>query len=156
MSLKIKQVKIAALKPDPKNARIHSPKNIKAIKDSLERFGQYSPLVIEKGKNIVLAGNGTLEAMRELGWIECDVVEFAPGDKSAAAALALADNRTAELGKWDDEMLKDLLGDMPKDLQVVMGWSEKELQRLLAPMKKGKTTRTTQHVCPKCSHEWEA
>jgi len=62
----IKIVGIDTLIFDPANARKHNPKNIEAIKGSLARFGQQKPIVIDKN-NVVIAGNGTLQAAKELG-----------------------------------------------------------------------------------------
>lgn len=86
---------------DPSNARNHSRKNLDAIKGSLAKFGQQKPIVINE-KNIVIAGNGTLTAARELGWevIDCVVTTLQGYEE---LAFALADNRTSELGEWNNE-----------------------------------------------------
>jgi DNA modification methylase len=103
------KVQIAQLSLDPKNARKHSQRNLDAIAASLLRFGQRKPLVIHRG--VVLAGNGTLEAARSLGWTEIEVAEVPDDwDMDTAKAYALADNRTAELAEWDEsELAKQLL-----------------------------------------------
>ena len=67
------QVSIKDLILDPSNARKHSAKNIEAIKGSLAKFGQQKPIVISKD-NIVLAGNGTLEAAKALGWDDIGII----------------------------------------------------------------------------------
>ena len=99
---------MSALEFDPSNVRVHSPANIAAIAASLEAFGQRRPLVIRG--NVVIAGNGTLEAARSLGWVEILVTDV-PEDWSddQARAYALADNRTAELASWNDSILLDQL-----------------------------------------------
>tara|TARA_R110002051_G_scaffold58024_1_gene107034 strand:- start:6684 stop:7145 length:462 start_codon:yes stop_codon:yes gene_type:complete len=48
---------------DPSNARKHDAKNIEAIKASLSKFGQRSPIVVQKQGMIARAGNGRLEAV---------------------------------------------------------------------------------------------
>ena len=99
---------MSTLEFDPSNVRVHSPANIAAIAASLEAFGQRRPLVIRG--NVVIAGNGTLEAARSLGWVEILVTDV-PEDWSddQARAYALADNRTAELASWNDSILLDQL-----------------------------------------------
>lgn len=105
--MKVVKVPISTLIPDPVNARKHNEKNIEAIKGSLSLFGQQRPLIVDK-KNIVVAGNGTLEAAKALGWKDIDVyVTDLTGTQ--ARAFALADNKTAELAEWDDEILKQTL-----------------------------------------------
>ena len=96
---------------DPNNARKHDEKNIEAIKGSLTQFGQRKPIVVQG--NIVIAGNGTLEAARQLEWDEIDIVQV-PEDwtKDQAKAFALADNRTAELASWDNAVLQQQLSEL--------------------------------------------
>lgn len=122
--MKIESRKISELANDPNNARTHDEKNLAAIKGSLAKFKQQKPIVIDKN-NVVIAGNGTLQAAKELGWESIDVV-VTTLDKWDKTAFALADNRTAELADWDstvlDEQLKALddidfdIGDIGFDL----------------------------------------
>jgi len=103
------KIQITELSLDPKNARKHSARNLEAIAASLNKFGQRKPIVVHRG--VVLAGNGTLEAAKSLGWTEIDVAEVPEDwDNDTAKAYALADNRTAELAEWDEsELAKQLL-----------------------------------------------
>jgi len=103
--LRIETIAISKLQSDPDNARKHSKKNLDAIAGSLKRFGQRKPIVAT-GANIVIAGNGTLEAAKSLGWTEI-VVAYTPPTWSYedARAYALADNRTAELAEWNTDKL---------------------------------------------------
>jgi DNA modification methylase len=102
--MKLETVKLTDLVSDPNNARKHDEKNLEAIKGSLRQFGQRKPIVVQG--NVVIAGNGTLEAAKQLGWDEIDIVQV-PNDwtKDQAKAFALADNRTAELASWDEMVL---------------------------------------------------
>jgi ParB-like chromosome segregation protein Spo0J len=107
--MEISRVSIDALIPDPSNARMHDEVNISAIKGSLAKFGQQKPIVITKN-NVVVAGNGTLEAAKALGWTELDVI-YSELSGTEAIAYALSDNRTSELGSWNKGILgKQLLG----------------------------------------------
>lgn len=107
--MKITTIPLSTLTLDPQNARKHSERNLDAIKESLLRFGQRKPLVVHR--RVVIAGNGTLEAARSLGWEEIAVAEVPDDwDKETAKAYALADNRTAELAEWDEsELAKQLV-----------------------------------------------
>ena len=95
--MKIETLQIKDLRPDPNNARQHDEKNLKAIQGSLKEFGQRKPIVINDSF-VIVAGNGTVEAAKRLGWTKIECVQV-PGDWTAAQtkAFALADNRTAEL-----------------------------------------------------------
>lgn len=105
-------MKVEALQLDPRNARKHGRRNLDAIVASLSEFGQRRPLVVMSDM-MVIAGNGTLQAARELGWSEI-AVTVVPEDwtREQAAAYALADNRTAELATWDDDVLSETLAEL--------------------------------------------
>jgi hypothetical protein len=103
--MKLERIKLADLKPDPNNARQHDEKNLAAIRGSLEQFGQRKPIVISQTNSIV-AGNGTYEAAKSLGWLEIEAVRVpVDWDNNKIKAFALADNRTAELANWNQEVL---------------------------------------------------
>jgi ParB family chromosome partitioning protein len=130
--MKTKTIRIADLSTDPANARKHSQRNLEAITASLRRFGQQKPIVIDKA-NIVRAGNGTLEAARQLGW---ETIEAVQTDLtgSEASAYAIADNRTAELAEWDEDILKatlEALADEDAALLESCGYTEAELDAML-------------------------
>ena len=106
--MKVEKVKIDSLTMDPENARKHSERNITAIAGSLTAFGQRRPLVV--WDNIVIAGNGTLEAAKSIGWSEVEITRCPPDwTADQARAYALADNRTSELAEWDSEILAEQL-----------------------------------------------
>lgn len=107
-ALTVVRVPMASLVPDPANARLHNEVNLTAIQDSLRRFGQAEPLVVQAGTRRVVAGHGRLAAMKALGWTECDVVELDISGTDATA-LGVALNRTAELAAWDDGALARIL-----------------------------------------------
>jgi 16S rRNA G966 N2-methylase RsmD len=107
--MKLETLRIADLTLDPNNARQHDEKNLKAIQGSLKEFGQRKPIVITEAGTIV-AGNGTVEAAKRLGWLDIEVVRV-PADWTDAQvkAFAIADNRTAELANWNQEVLTSQL-----------------------------------------------
>jgi DNA modification methylase len=131
LPLAVQRVPLAALHHDPANARTHGPVNLDAITASLKRFGQAEPLVVQAGTGMVIAGNGRLDAMRALGWTECDVVEL---DVSGldATALGIALNRTAELAEWDNASLTRLLEQLrAEDSLEGVGYTTGEIDALL-------------------------
>jgi len=128
--MKIETLDIKALQADPKNARRHDDTNLKAIKASLSEFGQRKPIVITS-KNVVVAGNGTLEAARALGWVVIDAVRVTVDwTASQIKAFAIADNRTAELADWDKDVLSTQLIELKTegwDISLIgFGIDEKE------------------------------
>ena len=129
--MKLETKLLADLKQDPKNARRHDQLNLQAIINSLDKFGQRKPIVVNSD-GLILAGNGTYEAAKALGWesIEATVVP-ADWDAKTQAAYAIADNRTAELATWDNPVLLDALTEMPADLLAATGFNEDNIAALL-------------------------
>ena len=103
------KIPIDVLTEDESNARLHEGRSIKAIKESLSRFGQQKPIVLRQDGKSVLAGNGTLRAARELGWTQIAAVKTKLKGEEAAA-FSIADNRTAELSDWDVGVLEEHIG----------------------------------------------
>ena len=114
---------------DPANARVHDRRNLDAIKASMAKFGQRSPLVVQRQGMVVRAGNGRLIAARELGWDQIAAVVVDEDDVSATS-YAIADNRTGELATWDDEALAGLLRSMESEMLVASGFTDEELGEL--------------------------
>jgi DNA modification methylase len=107
--------------------------DIDAVKRSLEAFGQRKPIVVRRSDSVVIAGNHTLQAAQALGWDEIAVV-WVDDDEVTSKAFALADNRTAELGDYDEEALADLINDVGSlnpGLLESSGWDDKAVQELL-------------------------
>jgi ParB-like chromosome segregation protein Spo0J len=113
--MKLEVVKISSLRPDPQNARKHDERNIAAIAESLAQFGQRKNLVITHD-GVVIAGNGTLKAAKQLGWTEL-AVDRTPKewDEATARAYALADNQTSALSEWDDAVLTEALAELVEE-----------------------------------------
>jgi hypothetical protein len=131
--MQIEKRSVSQLSNDPANARKHSERNIQAIIGSLRRFGMQKPLVIDSS-GVVRAGNGTLEAARQLGWetIDCVVTDLKGSD---AIAYAIADNRTAELAEWDDDVLAAQLNGLLADDEELLdaaGFTLEEVEAMLA------------------------
>lgn len=121
-----------------KNPRIG---DTQAIKGSIVANGIFRPVVVNKGTytdkpNEILAGNHTVKAIRELAeehpddarWQHVDVW-MVDVDSERAARIVLADNRTADLGSYDNEELLGLLHVVGDDLEGT-GYDSDDLQIL--------------------------
>lgn len=120
---------LTKLTPDPLNARVHNEKNWQAIMESLALFGQMKPITVRKENMTVMAGNGTVEAAKRLGWtkLACSVI---PMTDAEAAGFGVADNRTAELATWDFEVLEQLDAITAEEGLGLPGWTHEELMVL--------------------------
>lgn len=121
-------VPIESLSAYPRNPRRG---RVDAIKRSLERHGQYRPIVVNRRTGEVLAGNHTLAAARELEWPEI-AATFVDVDDDTAARIVLIDNRTNDLASYDDAELAELLESLP-DLDGT-GYDDESLDELLASL----------------------
>jgi ParB-like chromosome segregation protein Spo0J len=161
--MKLETVPLSAISPDPANVRKHSPKNIDAIKASLRRFGQQKPIVVD-AKGIVLAGNGTLTAARDLGWKEIQIVRT-DLTGTQATAFGIADNRSAELAEWDDKLAEVLASLEAEDFPLAeIGFDEADLAKLQPPefaagteADQGKLDQLEPKMvcCPHCKKEFD-
>lgn len=130
--MEVHQVSVNDLSTDPANARKHDDRNIETIVSSLSRFGQQKPIVVDSS-GVVRAGNGTLEAAKRLGWDTIAVV-YSDLQGSEATAYAIADNRTAELAEWDNDMLAAALEGLQLDDDALLeaaGFDADELAEVL-------------------------
>jgi len=93
-----------SLRPYARNARTHSPKQIKQIARSIERFGFNNPLLIDDGDQI-LAGHGRLLAAKQLNMKTVPCVRLSHLTEADKRAYVIADNRLAEKSGWDNEIL---------------------------------------------------
>lgn len=130
-SLKSLAVPIDSLQGLPGNPRRG---DVDAVASSLSRFGQRKPIVVRRDDGTIIAGNHTWQAAKKLGWTEI-AVAFVGDDDVTAKAYALADNRTAELGSYDEQALLDLIEEVHAVLPEFVrdaGWSDDAVAELVA------------------------
>ncbi len=84
--------------------------DVAAVAASLARFGQQKPIVVQASTRYVVAGNHLVMAGRSLGWSEI-AANVEDLDDASAVAFMLADNRTADLGGYDDALLAAILAE---------------------------------------------
>jgi site-specific DNA-methyltransferase (adenine-specific) len=114
---------------------VHPDKNLQAIRDSLQTFGQQKPLVVTTD-GLIVAGNGAWQAARQLGWTEI-AVQVTTLDPAMLKAYAVADNRTGDLSVWDDDTLSATLKALQDDALPLIGWDEADLRNLWPQTREG-------------------
>jgi DNA modification methylase len=121
-------VPIASIELHPRNPRIG---DVAAIAASLRRFGQRRPVLVQASTRFVVAGNHLLRAARELGWTEIAAV-IEELDDATAIAYMLADNRTSDLGGYDDALLAAILAEQAAaDNLAATGYDPADVAALL-------------------------
>ncbi len=125
-------VPIDSVTPHPRND--HHEGDVGAIVLSLRRFGQVRPIVVQKSTGYVVAGNHVLAAMRAEGQakVAAVVVEM---DDDAALGYLIADNRTAELARYNDESHAQILTEL-RDAGLLegTGYDDEDVGHLLADL----------------------
>lgn len=95
---------IGSLKPNPRNARTHSKKQIRQIAASIGEFGFNNPALID-GEDRIIAGHGRVEAARLLGMDRVPTIRIDHLTQEQKRAYVVADNRLALEAGWDREIL---------------------------------------------------
>jgi len=123
-----------SLKPDPRNARTHSKRQVEQIVASIREFGFSNPILIDDGDTLI-AGHGRLLAAKAMGLAEVPTIELVGLTDSQKRALRIADNKIALGAGWDLDVLKvELaeLGTLELDFDLtVTGFSTGELDVIL-------------------------
>jgi hypothetical protein len=114
--LSTETVAIGTLKPYGKNPRVG---HVDAIAKSLEKNGQYRPIVVNRRDRTILAGNHTWKAAQQLGWDSISVT-FVDVDDEQARRIVLVDNRSNDIASYDEHALADLLSSIV-DEEGVLG-----------------------------------
>lgn len=139
LDLKIEHWPVERPKPNPRNARTHSKKQIGQIGASITRFGLVTPILVDE-KDVIIAGHGRLEAARQLGFETIPVIRLTHLNNAQKKALAIADNKIASNAGWDLEILADelkLIADLSTALDfdvTITGFETAELDGILADL----------------------
>jgi DNA modification methylase len=126
--------RIDQLKPDPRNPRRHTAKQIRQIAESIRSFGFNVPILVDADHKVI-AGHGRLLACRQLGRAEVPTIRLEHLSDAQARAFMVADNRLTEIAGWDDRLLGEQLrelADLTLDFSLeVTGFEMAEIDLLI-------------------------
>ena len=99
-----------------------NPRNgdIEMIAESILVNGMYQPIVAQRSTGHILAGNHRYAALLSLGETRIPVV-WVDVDDAEARRIALADNRTSDLARYDDALLLELLEALGNEETALLG-----------------------------------
>lgn len=118
---------LAALRPDPNNARTHPAGQIEQICQSMRAFGFTNPILADPELGLI-AGHGRLLAARKLGLAEAPVIILPGLTEAQKRALRIADNKIALNAGWDSDLLKIELSAIAGEIDLTnLGFSGGEI-----------------------------
>ena len=122
------------LKPNARNARVHTLDQIAKLTKAIETFGFTAPIVLGTDDEI-LAGHARLEAAKAAGLAEVPTISLAHLPRPKQRGFMIADNQLAGLATWDEDILKlELmeLGSFDFGLTIPdLGFDTPDLNRIL-------------------------
>lgn len=107
--MNIKYVNIDEVEPYERNPR-NNDSAVEATANSIKEFGWQQPIVVDKN-NVIIVGHTRLKAAKKLGLKEVPIL-VADLPENKVKAYRLADNKTGELAKWDNDKLRQELDDL--------------------------------------------
>lgn len=110
-ALQIEHIPPASLTSMPGTARKHPKSQIRSLAKSIQAFGFAAPVLID-GAQRIIAGHARIEAAKQLGMDTVPVIRIEHLNDAQIKAFALADNRLAELSRWDERALGAVLLDL--------------------------------------------
>ena len=112
--LKIEYIDIEKLNHYVENSKIHTREQIEHIANSIKEFGFNDPLGIAGDDNIVLEGNGRVEAAKLVGLTKLPCVRLDHMSKEEQKAYVIAHNSTNLETGFDEQILLKQLKDLQK------------------------------------------
>ena len=122
----VEDVKITEIKGHDKNPRVG---NVDLIAESLEQYGQYRPIIVNRRNNTIVGGHHTWLAARKLGWKNISVA-WVDVDEETHRRIMLMDNKSSDIGDYDERLLAELIASLP-DITAT-GYDADEVDELLA------------------------
>ena len=111
--------------PAPRNPKQH---DLPQLIESIREFGFVTPGIIDARTGLTVVGHGRTQALKEMreageaaprgvlqdperGWLVPVITGWASASDEQAERFLVADNRHAELGGWDNDLLTQMLSE---------------------------------------------
>jgi len=102
--IRVQHLRLDQIGPDPRNTRIHTPKQVRQIVDSIAAFGFTVPMLVDEN-NQIIAGHGRFKAAQALGLVKVPVIRISGLSAAKRRALAIVDNKISNNAKWNRAQL---------------------------------------------------
>lgn len=133
---------MSKIKTDLHNVRVHDKRSRKAINESLKINGAGRSILVD-AEDVIIGGNGVYDEAQKLGLpvriIESDGTELIAirrtdlkTNDAKRKALAIADNRCADLSTFSDEKLAKMIKDISNtDFSDSIGFDQNEIDKIM-------------------------
>ena len=109
--MNITMIPLSELKPNPRNVRLHSAKQLEEYRRSVEKFGQTKAIVCDESKTILI-GNGLYEAMKAQGMTEAACFIKAGMSETDKLKMMMADNKVYSLGVDNLDTIEEIIAEL--------------------------------------------
>jgi len=109
--MNITMIPLAELKPNPRNVRLHSAKQLEEYRRSVAKFGQTKAIVCDENKTILI-GNGLYEAMKAQGMTEAACFVKTGMSESDKLKMMMADNKVYSLGVDNLDTIEEIIAEL--------------------------------------------
>lgn len=167
--MKIVQMSPDSLTPYSGNPRKITEEAVDRVAESIRRYGWQQPIVTDQN-HVVVVGHTRLQAAQQLGLTEVPVHVADDITEEQARAYRLADNRTGEMSRWDEDALALEAREFPDELvetyfptvdleiesiEAARGPSDEDVAEAAdrignIPDPASEATHTTEVECPAC------
>ncbi|MCX6224212.1 MAG: ParB/RepB/Spo0J family partition protein [Bacteroidia bacterium] len=165
--LEIIYLPVSSLVKLPGNPRKDTdPEAINKLAALIKAHGFQNPLQVfkENGKYTIIAGNHRFDAGMTLSMIEFPCLVYT-GNKKAALARAISDNKSNAWTDWDFPLLKDMCIELDNAGDFDMfttGFEQIELNEMFGVVSfppgteadQGRLDEKKPITCPECGHSW--
>lgn len=127
--MKIEKININDIKPYWRNPRKNA-EAVEAIKNSIQRYGYNSPILIDKD-NVIIAGHTRFLALRDMEKKEVEVIRL-DLDEEKAKEFRIVDNKSNELSLWDNEKLMQELREISDIDEMKQYFPNEDLSKLIS------------------------
>lgn len=126
-------IPIEQVKPYPRNNKKHPPAQLDLLSKIIATHGWRTAITVSNLSGYVVRGHARLAAAKKLGLnvVPIDYQDY--DNKKTEAADRIADNKIAELAKWDMSNLADELGELKaEDFDTdLTGFNQDDLKKML-------------------------
>lgn len=105
MSMKIKKMKLADIRPYENNAKRHPQSQVDQIAASIQELG-YRDLIAVDENGVIVEGHGRYLALLQLGWLEAEVIRLEGLTDEQKRAYILIHNQLTMNTGFDPELLR--------------------------------------------------